>query len=89
LGKGEEEKGVVVGTTRKNIWIIKPGENSNRGNGIMVAKEFEEIQKLIEEFTASRKRTCIVQKYIHNPLLINKRKFDIRAYGFMTSINGN
>ena len=24
------------GKNRKNIWIIKPGENSNRGNGIKV-----------------------------------------------------
>ena len=29
----------------KNVWIIKPGENSNRGNGIEVCKDFSEIKK--------------------------------------------
>lgn len=27
----------------KNIWICKPGENSNRGNGIKVVKSKAEI----------------------------------------------
>lgn len=74
---------------KKNIWIIKPGENTNRGIGIMVSKDYEEIKSIIVESTANRKRTCIVQKYIHNPLLINKRKFDIRLFAFLSSINGN
>ena len=28
----------------RNTWIVKPGENSNRGIGISVASEFYEIK---------------------------------------------
>jgi len=44
----------------KNIWIIKPGENTNRGQGIQVAKEFNEIRDIIEDATNRIKRTCIL-----------------------------
>jgi hypothetical protein len=27
----------------KNVWILKPGENTNCGNGIQVARDFNEI----------------------------------------------
>jgi tubulin---tyrosine ligase len=31
-----------------NIWIVKPGENSNRGCGIEVANTLPEIKSLIQ-----------------------------------------
>lgn len=64
-----------------NIWIIKPGENTNRGSGINVCKEFGEIKSLIETkvlLKNNKYRSYIVQKYLERPLLINRRKFDIR-----------
>lgn len=62
----------------KSVWIVKPGENSNRGRGIEI---FNNI-KQIEEFISSQKGSkFVIQKYIDNPLLIEKRKFDIRVFG--------
>lgn len=70
----------------RNIWITKPGENSNRGSGITVCETMEEIIKEVEE-SAKQGHTHIIQKYIDRPLLFQGRKFDIRAYGMLTSIN--
>jgi len=44
----------------KNIWIIKPGELTNQGCGIEVAREFDEICEIIENSTNSTNKTCIV-----------------------------
>lgn len=30
---------------RKEVWIVKPGEDSNRGRGIVVCKGWEEVVK--------------------------------------------
>ena len=74
-----------------NIWIIKPGENSNRGQGISVSSSLEEIKSIINEKVPSKNnetRTYMIQKYIERPFLVHKRKFDFRCYGLITSING-
>eukprot|EP00831_Metopus_contortus_P043121 TRINITY_DN34636_c0_g1_i1.p1 TRINITY_DN34636_c0_g1~~TRINITY_DN34636_c0_g1_i1.p1 ORF type:complete len:771 (+),score=107.57 TRINITY_DN34636_c0_g1_i1:230-2314(+) len=69
----------------RNIWIVKPGENSNRGVGIKVTRSIREINLLISHST----HTFIIQKYIERPLLINRRKFDIRCFALVTSVCGH
>ena len=60
------------------MWIVKPGESTNRGNGIVVTDSMEEIKDLIQK--NKKYRTHIIQKYIEKPLLFQKRKFDIRCF---------
>ena len=72
---------------KKGIWIVKPGENSNRGCGIEVTDSLLEIKSMINQ-NSQKNGTAIIQKYIEKPLLINQRKFDVRAFAMFTSING-
>ena len=70
--------------------IIKPGENSNRGNGILIAFKEEEVRKCIDEIFGNRKNvgTVVVQDYMTRPLLFKGRKFDIRCYGLVVKLGG-
>ncbi|EGR34749.1 tubulin-tyrosine ligase family protein, putative [Ichthyophthirius multifiliis] len=76
---------------QQNIWIIKPGEQTNRGNGIQVLQKLSDIQEIIYQnkyHENGRKKTYLIQKYIEKPFLFNKRKFDIRCYLLITTYNG-
>lgn len=46
----EEKKGNYK-STFQNVWIVKPGENTNRGCGIVVSKDFNEIKELVRSKT--------------------------------------
>ena len=78
-------------SSKKSFWIIKPGEQTNRGIGITVCDEIEQIEEILrksERHPNGKMKTYLIQKYIEKPLLYKKRKFDIRCYMLVTSING-
>lgn len=71
----------------QKLWIVKPGENTNRGKGIKVSGSIEEVGEIVQYHKEGR--TYVVQKYIERPFLVYKRKFDIRCFGLFTSFNMN
>ena len=40
---------------RKRLWILKPGENSNRGKGITIHSDIDEIMSLINSTVGEKK----------------------------------
>ena len=75
----------------RNIWILKPGEFTNRGKGITVCASLDDIVARLkgkERNADNTLRTFIIQKYIERPFLYHRRKFDIRHYMLMTCVNG-
>lgn len=74
----------------KNLWIVKPGENTNRGCGIQVSRDIDHIKSLVQNTNVNgNRRSYIIQKYIEKPLLYKNRKFDIRCFTLMSTIGGN
>lgn len=69
----------------RNTWILKPGTGTNRGIGIKVFHELADLEEHIGKWNKSKCFNWIVQKYMERPMLINDRKFDIRAYSLVTS----
>eukprot|EP00347_Sterkiella_histriomuscorum_P014185 403361837 len=68
---------------RFNTWIVKPGGKS-RGRGIKVFRSYDKIMQYVK---AVKGRSFIVQKYIENPLIVMKKKFDIRQWVLVTDWN--
>lgn len=60
-----------------SLWIVKP-HNLSRGRGIYLVDDPSEVS--IEEVS-------VVSKYIANPFLINSKKFDLRIYVLVTSVD--
>ena len=70
---------------KKILWIVKPGENTNRGQGIFVSDSIDKIKRRIER---DKNHTFIIQQYVKKNFTFQRRKFDIRTYLLMVSIGG-
>ena len=64
-------------TQPKSWWILKPSSGQG-GDGITIHSNLTFFYK--EFATCAKESNSIVQEYVTNPLLLEKRKFDIRAY---------
>ena len=73
--KTDQPPKIIYGS--ENMWIMKP-VSSSRGRGIFLINSIEEVE-YGEAF--------VIQKYVSNPLLIHRHKFDLRLYVLVTCFN--
>ena len=68
----------------KNLWLLKR-DNLNRGRQIKVFSNLDDILTEINSLNDKKfPKNLLIQKYIEQPLLYNKRKFDIRIWVLFT-----
>ena len=62
-----------------NVWLFKPARDSF-GHGIKILDNYDDIKN-------AKQKRFLISRYIMNPLLINNKKFDMRAYVLVTGMN--
>ena len=66
-----------------SIWIIKPRNDYGR-KGVNIVRNYNDIYNWIKK---EKSQQWILQKYIDNPLLLDKKKFHIRIYVIINKKN--
>lgn len=72
-------------------WILKKSRNSHNGEGVTIITK-SKLKGLLQLFENGEQcgifsQHYILQKYIGNPLTIEKRKFDFRLYMLIASVD--
>jgi hypothetical protein len=73
---------IDCGAATGRMWIAKPASGT-RGVGIEV---FQDLQ-LMENFLGGQEGEFVVQKYIEAPMLLFDRKFDLRQFVLVVSLD--
>jgi len=69
---------------KKTLLIAKPTSGS-QGDGIILFKTLKDLEYFLN--TSSNDSEYVVQEYIKNPLLLEQKKFDLRFYVLISSLN--
>ncbi|XP_033172211.1 probable tubulin polyglutamylase TTLL1 isoform X2 [Drosophila mauritiana] len=73
-----------------STWIVKPCSKS-QGVGIYLVNKLSKLKKFAYDartfYPQINRDTCVISKYIDNPLLIGGKKFDLRLFVLVTTFN--
>ncbi|XP_030386605.1 probable tubulin polyglutamylase TTLL1 [Scaptodrosophila lebanonensis] len=74
-----------------STWIVKPSSKS-QGVGIFLVNNLSKLKKYACDARTLHvphlnRATCVISKYIDNPLLIGGKKFDLRLFVLVTTYN--
>ena len=66
----------------RNVWIVKPNHLS-KGSGIVCLRDAEDVIRYAQSLAYG----VVAQKYLERPLLVHRRKMDVRQWVLISELN--